>query len=198
MTTINDSSNNFFGNDHFLSVVYGQYAKILYQYGLKFTKRERLVEDSIQEIFTDLYISNYDSSGIKNMKYFLFKCCKRKLLKNIKKESRFIYEEDSNNHSFEILYLIEQETALKKNTAQKDRLLMKALSKLTSRQREAIYLKFTNGFDYEEISELLGMSIEASRNLIYRAIKALKEHIKDSPDSTLLLMFIDFIYHKLG
>jgi RNA polymerase sigma factor (sigma-70 family) len=166
--------NYSFGNDDFATLAYEQNARMLYRYGLKFTKRKSIIEDSVQDIFIELFSNNYDMSNVSNTRYFLFKCFKRKLLKNISKDKRFVYGEKSADYNFEILYSLEHEIILKEDSDRKDQLMVNALNELTSRQKEAIYLKFTKGFNYEEISELLDMSVEASRNLIYRALKSLK------------------------
>jgi RNA polymerase sigma factor (sigma-70 family) len=181
------SSRQSFGNEHYMAAVYEQNAEVLYRYGMKFTSRESIVEDSIQDIFIELYSNNYDMSGVENVRYFLFTCFKRKLLKNLSKDQRFIYGKESSDYSFEVLYSLEHEIILKESSEKKNRLLLQALEKLTSRQTEAIYLKFTSGFTYPEISELLGMSVEACRNLMYRSVKSLKNTVRENMGKTQLL-----------
>lgn len=49
------------------------------------------------------------------------------------------------------------------------------LNSLTDRQREAIYLRYMQNLDYEEIAELLDMSPGSVRKLVYRAIMSLRK-----------------------
>ena len=48
------------------------------------------------------------------------------------------------------------------------------LDLLTGRQREAIYLRYMEELDYEEIAELMNMSVPSVRNLVFKAIKQLR------------------------
>jgi RNA polymerase sigma factor (sigma-70 family) len=176
-----------FANERYMSAVYEQNVEVLYRYGMKFTSRESIIEDSIQDIFIELYLTNYDISGVENVRYFLFTCFKRKLFKNLRKDYRFIYEKETADCSFEVLYSLDCEMILKESSERKNRVVLQAFEKLTSRQKEAVYLKFTSGFTYTEISELLDMSVEACRNLMYRAIRSLKNSIREiSPKNTLM------------
>ena len=54
------------------------------------------------------------------------------------------------------------------------------LENLPSRQKEAVYLRFVEGFDYEEISEVLNVSIESARKQIYRAVKSMRDQLKNN------------------
>jgi len=58
---------------------------------------------------------------------------------------------------------------------------------LTPRQKEALYLKFNCGFDYIQISELMQISIESVRTMIYRTLKSIKEIFDTNSYSNLIL-----------
>jgi len=58
---------------------------------------------------------------------------------------------------------------------------------LTPRQKEALYLKFNCGFDYIQISELMQISIESVRTMIYRTLKSIKELFDTNSYSNLIL-----------
>jgi RNA polymerase sigma-70 factor (ECF subfamily) len=60
---------------------------------------------------------------------------------------------------------------------EKKKLLSDAMLSLTERQKEAIYLRFNRGLEYEEISFLLNLNYQSSRALIHRAIEKLREII---------------------
>lgn len=48
------------------------------------------------------------------------------------------------------------------------------LKKLSDRQREIIYLRFIEEHSYEEIAEIMNISVESSRNLISKSLSKLK------------------------
>nr|GFC66022.1 hypothetical protein [Tanacetum cinerariifolium] len=53
--------------------------------------------------------------------------------------------------------------------------LLAALNRLSKRQREALYLKFFDGFAYERIAEVMGLNTQSVRNLIFNALQVLRK-----------------------
>lgn len=175
------------GDDHALSVIYSHYVHQLYSYGLKIHGDEFLVKDCIQEVFmqlidkrTRLVISDYTS-------IYLFKSLRNKLLEELRSKSRrtdIIHSISDNNPVHEIS--AEQSTVLSEEENFRTLTINKALSKLSDYQKEAIYLKYSQGLEYDKIAELLGIDISSVRTLIYRALKKVKEEINSK---TQLLLF---------
>lgn len=63
-----------------------------------------------------------------------------------------------------------------------ERQIQQYLNLLTGRQREAVYLRFIEEMEYEEIAEVLDMTAPAVRKLICRAIARIR-----TEDMSLLL-----------
>ena len=53
--------------------------------------------------------------------------------------------------------------------------LKKMLDSLTDRQRESVYLRYTQGLSYEEIGKLMGIQPKAAQKLVYRAIEQMRK-----------------------
>ena len=70
--------------------------------------------------------------------------------------------------------------AREENKEHLDRLVT-CLQQLPNRQREIIYLKIYKDLGYEEVAELMQINYQAARNLLYQAIKNLKEHFNSLP-----------------
>ncbi|MPM98916.1 hypothetical protein SDC9_146106 [bioreactor metagenome] len=49
------------------------------------------------------------------------------------------------------------------------------LDSLTERQREVVYLRYVQEYDYVQISELLNISIHGCRKLLSKAMQNLRE-----------------------
>jgi RNA polymerase sigma factor (sigma-70 family) len=162
------------GNDLALSVIYSENAGPLYQYGLKLTSNRDLIEDSIHDLFLDLIRNRKTIGGTNNIRFYLLKSFRRKLIRLLKHETRYGDNEFS-EIMFGARYSAEQDIISTETSQNTSKCLFAAIDKLSPRQKEAIYLKFQKGLDYHEISELLEMGVEASRNLVYRAVKSLKE-----------------------
>ncbi len=176
------------GDDQALSFIYTENSVKLYQYGLKFTPDNTMVEDSIHDLFVELIKNRKTLGDTENILFYLLKAYKRKLLKKLQKGKRLNLEEDMETQNFEIIWSIEYEIILEEITEHKSKLLLKVLKKLTPRQKEAIYLRFSKELNYKEIAGIMDISIEACRNLICGAVKAMKESIRKESDNPLLLL----------
>ena len=166
--------------------IYQEYSRQLYQYGLKFTQNTQLIEDCIQDLFSRI-ITNYKNLGKSdNPKIYLMRAFRNNLFRLMEREKKF-QSDEVNEYQFEILFSAEHKIIETEEAQQNRQLLQKGISQLSSRQKEAIYLRYTKGLEYDEIAGIMKMSIEACRNIIYKAIKSLREEIKNS--GIVLLLF---------
>ncbi len=166
------------GDDQVLSSIYLEHSHSLFDYGCRFTNDRDLVKDCIQEVFCNLIKMRSRLSETDNIKFYLLTSTKREIIRALKKSSKKIYAEDDFDYSFELL--------LNKNIDQQDAefdegkqvALAVALGMLTDRQKEAIYLRFNKGLEYDEISAILNLNYQSSRALIHRAIEKLRSLIR--------------------
>ena len=161
------------GEDLAFALLYNQYADLLYSYGtgLGFAKED--IEDSIQEIFCNLYLNHSKINEINNLKFYLLRALKNRLL-NVSQASRTQNFIDMENVDFytEVTVLDDLIDAEDRTAIQKK--IQSYLDELTGRQREAIYLRYIEDLDYEEIAELMNMTVPSVRNLVFKAIKQLR------------------------
>ena len=153
--------------------VFRKYYSPLINYGCKITPNKTLVEDAIQELFIDLW-RNENKPEIVSLKAYLFSAFKFKLLKAITKASKIKnYSSDIDETGFEI----SREMLLINNQENEElnQKVFNAIKELSPRQKEIIYLKFTQNLSYEEISTIMQINYQALRNLLYQAIKVLKK-----------------------
>lgn len=176
------------GDNEALTQIYSINSKKLYRYGLKLTSQSSLIEDAIQDLFSDLVRNRQHLGETDNIQFYLIKSFKRKLLRLLQKEQRYHLKENGEEYVFDITYSIEHDIIVEEHSNQKINQLRKALQELTPRQKEAVYLKYTEGMEYEEIAEIMEMSIEACRNLIYRAIKSMKDSFQGNKSVLLFLL----------
>ncbi len=161
------------GEDLAFALLYNQYADLLFSYGtgLGFAKED--IEDSMQEIFCNLYLNHSKIHEINNLKFYLLRALKNRLL-NVSQASRTQNFIDMENVDFytEVTVLDDLIDAEDRTAIQKK--IQSYLDELTGRQREAIYLRYIEDLDYEEIAELMNMTVPSVRNLVFKAIKQLR------------------------
>ena len=162
-------------------LIYNMYAPILYHYGNKLTPSNQLVEDCIQDVFTELWEKRDTIHHIQHIKAYLITVFRRRVISKMSIEQQRITP-NAYVHEVEFRVSFSFEASLIHDEiceAQKKR-LQKALQNLTHRQREAIYLKFYEGYTYIEIAEIMTLEKSAVYSLIYKAMAQLREEMKDN------------------
>lgn len=154
-----------------------QYYPVLLNYGVRFYRDKEFVKDSVHDLFVEIWNRREHLGDVVLVKSYLLQA----LRKNIIREStrlKWFREADkiSDDHDFDVefnieTYLISRE--LENESLQK---LQLELAKLTKRQREAIFLRFTQDLSYEEIASIMAINYRSVVNLIHEAIKAIRQN----------------------
>ena len=166
------------GDQSALSYIYFQYFHSMFQYGIRFKDDPEFIKDCIQEVFLKLIKAGEKLGSTENIRFYLFKSLKNTIYKEIDKSHR-IELEGSVWLKFDAPFTFEEEIEEKENVSNKEKALLKALNKLSKRQREIIYLRFECGMEYEEICDIMQLKNDSARKLVFRAIKSLKKIIED-------------------
>ena len=166
------------GDDDALSKLYNLYVHKLFSYGLKIHGDEYLVKDCIQEVFIQLIDKRKTLKLSDSTAAYLFKSLRNKLLEESRSKIRrtdiaksISFGDDRNEMNAEQLIVSSEEEQLR------TKIIEKALNKLSNYQKEAIFLKYSQGFEYKKIAEILEIDIASARTLIYRSLKLVKESI---------------------
>ncbi len=165
------------GDNQVLSVIYLQHSNALYDYGCRFSADKGLVKDCIQEVFCNLLRTRNNLSETDSVKFYLLKSLKRQILREIQTSGKKLVSINDQDYSFELSFRNYVDDQLNELNEEKQQALVEALKSLTDRQKEAIYLRFNRGLEYEEISVILNLNYQSSRALIHRAIEKLREVI---------------------
>lgn len=167
------------GNDEAFAYIYNAYSSDMFKYGHKFTQDADLIEDVIQDVYVTVWEKRECISIQHSIKYYLFSCFRRDLIKKINLAYQSESLEEFHAHmDWEASFmeiLEENQITLKSQST-----VSKALECLPARQKEAIYLKYLQELSYEEISELMGIQIPSLYNLIFKGIKSLKAYLSPS------------------
>lgn len=163
------------GDKKAFTQVFDKYYEELYNYGIKLVKENYVVEDSIQELFLKLWKNKEKLHPVISLKPYLFKSFRHQLIDNINYTIRFENIEEQHQEKLEIVFSPEDFFITHQTEKEIREKLAKALNKLTKSQREAIYLRFFEELEFEEIASVLSINIQSVRNTIHRGMKSLRD-----------------------
>ena len=162
------------GNLDALSEIYFQYYNFLFDYGMRFTSDRQAVEDAIQSEFINIINTRKNISPIKNLPGYLISTFRRQLFRDLNKQKKIISTELLTEDHFDYFKNLEQDNLEQENQEEIYFVIKQCINKLTAKQREIIFLKFEKEISYEEISEMLNISVESCYKSVYRTIKAIR------------------------
>ncbi|RYZ29880.1 MAG: sigma-70 family RNA polymerase sigma factor [Chitinophagaceae bacterium] len=159
------------GDKEAFSVLFRRFYPLLFQYGSKITTDNALLEDTIQELFLELW-RKQPAQRLLSVKAYLLQALKFKLYKTFRNKN-LISSLDEDGFVFELsseTLLIDSEEDIERSQK-----IFAALDQLSPRQKEVIYLKIYKGLSYEEVSDVMQLNYQVVRNLLYTALKAFKK-----------------------
>ena len=165
--------------------LYVFYYKHLYNYGRKFTEDAALLEDAVQDALLSIWTGRDRLEKIEKPHPYVFSSFRYILFKKLRQAGRVrsMTEADEGEPEFGIEHLLvgkDLEMGLKRR-------LEEAMKSLTDRQREAIFLRFYEGLSYEEVAEVMGISVKATYKIMSRALLQLRDTMS-FPILTVLLL----------
>ncbi|MDQ6813791.1 MAG: sigma-70 family RNA polymerase sigma factor [Bacteroidota bacterium] len=179
------------GSDIEYEQLYKSYFKKFFNYGKKFTKDACLVEDSIQEVFLDAWHKRIKAVEIQSPNSYYFSSFRYILFKKIKQAINTI-ELDQQDDEPE--FSVEQKMIAGEISSEQLMKIQEGLKKLTSRQREAIFLRFYEGLSFEEVAAVLNISVKATYKIMARSLENLRENMSLTLAHLILLMTLPALY----
>lgn len=167
--------------------LYMQYADILFSFGLVYTKDQEFVKDCIHDLFFELFKYRKNLADHDQIRNYLFKSFKRKVQTGKIRKLNLVYSDKIQDEKSKknLAENIEESEEEEENILK----IRRSITKLSDRQKEALNLRFQVGLSYPEVADILGISVESTRTLVYRTVKTIREelHIKSGK---LILLFI--------
>ncbi len=170
-----------------LSYIYNQHIDFLFFYGKKFTTDEDFILDIIQDMFYDLIKYRKTLGETDNIRLYLMKSFRRKLFHGIESKRKLAHLDNVYNHDPDIVFSIEEVMIHEEEQSRRNKYIREGLLALNSKQREVIYYKFTLGYDYDQICEIMAVTYDTARQLVSRGINSLKQFMSEND---FILMFI--------
>lgn len=164
------------GSELAFTAIYKRYATDLYHYGERLTGNKQLIEDSLHDLFVELWRQRNHYEPVKHLKFYLLKSFRHRLLKNIRRNRRFAgLPVDENPHNIDVCFSVDIEWPDALDTEERRRLILKTINGLSGREKQAVFLRFYDELTYEEIASLMEISTRSTYKLMYRALDALRK-----------------------
>ena len=165
------------GNDLAFSSFYKKYVQSLFNYGMHIQPNRELVKDCIQELFTKIWEKKESLGPVEKVRFYLFRSFKNLIFNKIEAASKksIVPEEslDRMIQDFPVENLLIDTELVEARMVR----LQKAVSLLTNRQKEVIFLRFFQSLEIKEIAQIMNISIPGVHNLLSNTVKSLREKI---------------------
>ncbi len=162
------------GDLNAFSGLFKHFYPMLHNYGVKISGNKELTEDCLQNFFVYLFENKNKLENVLNVKSYLYISFRRYLFKHIKKEKKHLSYDDLFESNKDFVFSVEeihiqQEIFLIKNKA-----LTTLINSLSTREREAIYLKYYSLLTTKEISEVMNITYQSVQNTLQKAFVKLR------------------------
>ncbi|MDR1098763.1 MAG: RNA polymerase sigma factor [Tannerella sp.] len=169
-------------NGHYMDTLYRTYVNTLFSYAINLGFDRDTSMDAIHDVFYKLCLDEKLLKNVGNIRFYLLRALKNHLI-NIHKQRNAVTElslESLDGRQEELPFTvnvtIEDELIAKEDGEALRIRITRMLEELSGRQREIIYLRYTEGYEYEEIARLMHISVSSCRKLIHKAMLKLKKN----------------------
>lgn len=171
-----------------LEWLYNRYFKLLYNYGRKISFDEKALEDSIHDLFVDLWRFRSNLSATTSVRFYLYRSLRRRIVRNDKNNGKFVNNARIADCLSGTAPCLEDDIIERETHDQRVTQLKKLLNDLSPRQYEAMVLRFYDEMTFEEIAGILNVNEQSARNLVQRGLTQLKQYSKIILGCILLLI----------
>ncbi|HET7758464.1 MAG TPA: sigma-70 family RNA polymerase sigma factor [Gaiellaceae bacterium] len=159
------------GNDRAFERLYRKHAGDVYRYALVVLRNQADAEDVTQTTFLNAYRAFEKGERPQKPQNWLIaiahNVCRQRFRQAQRRPAEVGYEE-------ELAESVVEEDALSAED------IRRALGHLAFNQRSALVMRELEGRSYQEIAEILGVSVSAVETLLFRARRALREQLEES------------------
>lgn len=164
------------GSQDVFARIYMEHYEALLNYGIKLCREQEIAEDAIQDLFVEIWKYRKNLQDTSSVRFYLLKGLRNKISAGFSK-SRLHRHVGLSELSFFAEFSFETSLIQMESEKENYERLATAINSLSDRQKEVLYLRFYNNMDYRQISALMGISYQSTRNQLHLALKALKEKL---------------------
>jgi RNA polymerase sigma-70 factor (ECF subfamily) len=166
------------GDDLALEILVQRYLKLIYSFIFRLVKNEQTAEDLTQEVFVKIWKNLRKFKKNRNFKAWALTIAKNSAIDFLRKKKTASFSEfDVAEGENLILEILADSAPLPDAVLESKNLMQKAesaVNKLSSKSKEVMVLHYNQGLTFEEISQLLGESLNTVKSRHHRALIGLR------------------------
>lgn len=169
--------------------IYDRYFDDMYEYGYRMCKDDFILKDKIQDVFIRIWTRHGKLGDTGNIKGYLFSALRNSINEEHRSNALHHILLDKFRAGLPVNFSLELELLEKEGEQEKLKVLHNALSQISDRQKEIIYLRYLQDLDYEEVSKIMGITTKSAYKLSARALENLKNLMSANDKEILMLLF---------
>jgi RNA polymerase sigma-70 factor (ECF subfamily) len=176
------------GDRNFFEKVFREYFVPLTYYAHKFVRDGDTAKDIVHAVFISIWEKAESIQLDRPLKSYLYTAVHNRCLNHIRDHSRFHAEDAGDVDYINELSASDHDRIEEQETESR---ILEAINKLPERCAEIFRLSRFEELKYSEIAERLGISVKTVENQMIKALKILREELKD----LLILLLLWIITH---
>jgi len=176
---------NSLSDPGYFEKIFKEFFNSLTYYARKFTRDHDSAKDIVHSVFINLWEKRNDISLDQSVKSYLYTAVHNRCLNHIRDRAKFI-KDDASELEFIQKLTVDKITDIEIQEIESR--INDAINSLPERCREVFKLNRFEEKKYSEIAELLGISVKTVEAQISKALKILREELKDYLILLLLLI----------
>ncbi len=166
------------GSELALGKLIHRYFNPLLNYGHKFVRNEAFVKDCVQEVFIDIWNRRDRISQPDSVRAYLLSSVRKRVLREGFRQHIIRDNEpvDLENNGQLVDFSPEWTVIEQESLAETTRRITETLAKIPKRQREAIYLRYYQNLERDEIADIMGVNPQSVSSLLQAAYTSMREN----------------------
>ena len=166
------------GDEKAFSTLFEKYYGSLVLYGNSFSPFPEKVQDCVQDVFADIWLYRQSLNDSVVVKAYLLSSVRKRIARLHERDRIFRQTTSMDSVEFLFDFSIEHQLIADEATTTKVVHLNQLLNDLPARQKEALYLRYHQGLDVEQIADTLQVNYQSANNLLHRALLNLRKEWK--------------------
>lgn len=164
------------GDEQAFANLYDRYFERLYEYGMRLHPNDDQVKDAIQELFIKLWTNRQNLSTTVDPRPYLFVALRGTIYNRLRpRKNAVLVAFNQQEHDFLAHFSTEHAYIKKEQLREQQQQLLQALNQLNARQKEILYLRYFEELDYDQIANIMGISVKGAYKLSARALKNMRD-----------------------